>query len=117
MRWGNRHWRHFVSADLIHWEEKPIALFQRTTRDMMFSGGGFVDFNNSAGLGKGTQFVAFTSTERGECLASSKDGGMTFTRNPVRTAIRTLPKKWNRSEAVARCMPHRRSATCRVGGA
>lgn len=84
--WGNMHWGHFVSTDLIHWEEQPIALYQKTTRDMMFSGGGFVDFNNSAGLGKGTLFVAFTSTGRGECLAYSNDGGLTFTEleeNPV----------------------------------
>jgi fructan beta-fructosidase len=84
--WGNMHWGHFESTDLIHWEEKPIVLFQKTTQDMAFSGGGFVDTGNSAGLGENTLFVAFTSTGRGECLAYSKDGGMTFTEleeNPV----------------------------------
>lgn len=84
--WGNMHWGHFESVDMIHWKERPIALYQKTQRDMMFSGGGFVDINNSSGLGKGTQFVAFTSTGRGECLAYSKDGGITFTElagNPV----------------------------------
>jgi sucrose-6-phosphate hydrolase SacC (GH32 family) len=50
--WGNMHWGHFESKDLIHWVEQPIALFQHTTKDMAFSGGGFVDFNDSAGLGK-----------------------------------------------------------------
>lgn len=84
--WGNMHWGHLQSPDLIHWEEKPITLFQNTVADMMFSGGGFVDFNNSSGLGKNTQFIAFTSTGRGECLAYSTDGGLTFTEieeNPV----------------------------------
>lgn len=84
--WGNMHWGHFESTDLIHWAEKPASLFQKTTKDMAFSGGGFVDFNNTAGLGKDTLFVAFTSTGRGECLAYSKDGGITFTEiaeNPV----------------------------------
>ena len=84
--WGNMHWGHWESADLIHWEEKPIALYQKTAGDMAFSGGGFVDFNNSAGLGKNTLFVAFTSTGRGECLAYSVDGGVSFTEleeNPV----------------------------------
>ena len=80
--WGNMHWGHLESADLIHWEEKPIALYQRTVGDMAFSGAGFVDFNNSAGLGEGTQFAAFTSTGRGECLIYSKDGGLTFTELP-----------------------------------
>ena len=86
IRWGNMHWGHWSSSNLVHWIEHPIALFQRTTGDMMFSGGGFIDFNNSAGLGKGTQFAAFTSTGRGECLAYSTDGGLTFAEleeNPV----------------------------------
>jgi fructan beta-fructosidase len=86
IQWGNMHWGHFESTDLVHWKERPIALFQKTVQDMAFSGGGFVDFNNSAGLGKNTMFVAFTSTGRGECLAYTKDGGLTFTEleeNPV----------------------------------
>ena len=86
--WGNMHWGHFVSTDLIHWEEKPIALFQRTIADMAFSGGGFVDKNDTAGLGKDTLFVAFTSTERGECLAYSKDGGMTLTELPENPVVK-----------------------------
>ena len=86
--WGNMHWGHFESTDLIHWEEKPIALFQKTTKDMAFSGGGFVDFNNSAGLGTNTLFIAFTSTGRGECLAYSKDGGQTFTELPENPVVK-----------------------------
>ena len=81
------HWGHFESTDLIHWKETPIALFQKTIADMMFSGGGFVDFNNSAGLGKNTQFAAFTSTGRGECLAYSRDGGLTFTELPENPVV------------------------------
>ncbi len=87
--WGNMHWGHFESTDLVHWEEKPIALFQKTVKDMVFSGGGFVDFNNSAGLGANTQFAAFTSTGRGgECLAYSKDGGLTFTELPGNPVVK-----------------------------
>ena len=86
IQWGNMHWGHLESTDLVHWEEKPIALYQQKVSDMAFSGNGFIDFNNSSGLGKGTQFAAYTSTGRGECLAYSKDGGLTFTdipENPV----------------------------------
>ena len=86
--WGNMHWGHLESADLVHWEEKPIALYQRTTRDMAFSGGGFVDHNNSAGLDKETLFIAFTSTGRGECLAYSKNGGLTFTELPENPVVK-----------------------------
>ena len=88
INWGNMHWNHLESADLIHWEEKPIALYQRTTGDMMFSGGGFVDFNNSAGLGKNVLFAAFTSTGRGECLAFSTDNGLTFTELPENPVVK-----------------------------
>ena len=86
IEWGNMHWGHFQSTDLIHWDEKLIALFQKTVGDAAFSGGGFVDRDNTAGLGINTLFIAFTSTGRGECLAYSKDGGQTFTEieeNPV----------------------------------
>ena len=87
--WGNMHWGHFESTDLIHWKEQPIALYQKTTKDMVFSGGGFVDFNNSSGLGANTQFAAFTSTGRGgECLAYSKDGGLTFTELPENPVVK-----------------------------
>jgi fructan beta-fructosidase len=84
--WGNMHWGHFESTDLIHWTEQPIVFYQRTVADMAFSGGGFVDVDNTSGLGGNTLFVAFTSTGRGECLAYSNDGGKTFTEldeNPV----------------------------------
>jgi fructan beta-fructosidase len=84
--WGNMHWGHMESGDLLHWEEKPIALYQNTVKDRAYSGSGFVDVSNSAGKGAGTLFVAFTSTGRGECLAYSKDGGLSFTElneNPV----------------------------------
>ena len=86
IKWGNMHWGHLESADLIHWEEKPIALYQKTLADMAYSGNGFVDVDNSAGLGKGTQFAAYTSTARGECIVFSQDGGLTFREieeNPV----------------------------------
>ena len=55
---------------------------------MAFSGGGFVDSLGSAGLGKNTLFVAFTSTGRGECLAYSKDGGVTFTELPENPVVK-----------------------------
>ena len=93
--WGNMHWGHYTSPDLVAWTERPVALFQRTPDDAAFSGGGFVDHRNSAGLGAGTPFVAFTSTGRGECLAYSTDGGETFAElpeNPVVEHVGRDPK-------------------------
>jgi len=88
IQWGNMHWGHLESTDLIHWAEKPIALYQKTVRDMAFSGGGFIDHGDTAGLGKDTLFVAFTSTGRGECLAYSKDSGLTFTELPENPVVK-----------------------------
>jgi len=89
IQWGNMHWGHLESTDLVHWKEKPIALYQRTVGDMAFSGAGFIDFNNSAGFGQGTQFAAFTSTGRGgECVVYSKDGGLTFSELPENPVVK-----------------------------
>ncbi|MFH5804072.1 glycoside hydrolase family 32 protein [Alienimonas sp. DA493] len=94
IEWGNMHWGHYTSPDLTTWTERPIALFQNGPGDAMFSGGGFVDARNTAGLGAGRLFVAFTSTGRGECLAHSADG-VAFTElpeNPVVTHSGRDPK-------------------------
>ena len=85
--WGNMHWGHYSSPDLVTWTEHPIALYPNTPDDAMFSGGGFVDHNDTAGFGAGTLFVAFTSTGRGECLAYSEDGGVTFTELPENPVV------------------------------
>ena len=72
-----------VSPALIGGLVLIVMLIGFTVMQNAFSGGGFLDHNNSAGLGKDTLFIAFTSTGRGECLASSNDGGLTFTWTPV----------------------------------
>lgn len=80
--WGNMHWGHAVSQDLVSWKELPEALYQKSLSDMAFSGGGVVDFINTAGFKSGGEdpiVVSFTSTGRGECLAYSLDRGRSFT--------------------------------------
>ena len=69
--WGNMHWGHAVSADLVHWKELPIALYPRRFGDWCFSGSAVVDGKSLA--------AAFTSTGRGECIAFSNDRGRTWT--------------------------------------
>ena len=87
--WGNMHWGHAVSDDLVHWEQLPIAIYNKARGDFAFSGGAVVDEKNTAGWQQGTQppiVASWTSTGRGECLAFSNDGGRTFTEyegNPV----------------------------------
>ncbi len=87
--WGNMHWGHAVSRDLVHWEQLPIAIYPKAYGDWAFSGGALVDKANTGGFrtGKEDVIVAFyTSTGRGECLVYSNDRGRSFQEyegNPV----------------------------------
>ena len=89
VQWGNMHWGHAVSEDLVHWRELPIALYPQRFDDWCFSGSAIVDVNDTGGFARGGEppiVVAYTSTGRGECIAYSRDGGRTFAEfegNPV----------------------------------
>jgi sucrose-6-phosphate hydrolase SacC (GH32 family) len=100
--WGNMHWGHAVSRDLVHWEETGEALYPDAT-GTMFSGSAVVDWKNTSGFGGGTTppLVLFytaaggTSAESAgkpftQCLAYSADQGRTWTKfagNPVLAQI------------------------------
>lgn len=58
--WDNMHWGHAVSQDLIHWEEKDIALFP-DERGTMFSG--CAVFDRAKILGKNTAALFYTTTK------------------------------------------------------
>ena len=87
--WGNMHWGHAVSRDLLHWQELPTAIYPREWGDWAFSGSAVVDDRNTSGFKSGSDAVlvaAYTSTGRGECIAFSNDRGRTWTdydKNPV----------------------------------
>jgi len=87
--WGNMHWGHAVSKDLLHWEELPIAIYPARAGDWVFSGSAVVDAANTSGFRSGDEDVlvgAYTSTGRGECIVYSNDRGRTWTEyagNPV----------------------------------
>jgi fructan beta-fructosidase len=79
--WGNMHWGHAVSRDLIHWKELGEALYPRQYGDWCFSGSAWVVPDAGPRLA-----LAFTSTGRGECIALSGDRGRTWAEaegNPV----------------------------------
>ena len=81
--WGNMHWGHAVTKDLVHWEELLIALYPWTmAKDHCFSGSAAVDWNNTSGFQTDKEKVlvaAFTDTGCGEAIAYSNDRGLTWT--------------------------------------
>lgn len=88
-KWGNMHWRHSVSKDLVHWEHLAPAI-ARDTLGHIFSGSSIVDQENVAGYGAGNILAFYTSASdkngQIQCLAFSKDNGRTFTKyekNPI----------------------------------
>lgn len=96
--WGNMHWGHAVSRDLVHWKERGIALYPDES-GTMWSGSGVVDLMNTSGfqLGEEPPLVLIYTTagdtspqSKGkpftQCLAYSLDGGRTWSKyggNPV----------------------------------
>jgi fructan beta-fructosidase len=89
VNWGNMHWGHAVSPDLVRWKELGIGLYPRQYGDWAFSGSAVLDRANTSGWGsvaKPPLVLAYTSTGRGECIAYSNDNGRTwkeYDKNPV----------------------------------
>ena len=102
LNWGNIHWGHAVSSDLVHWEQLPDALHPDSL-GLVFSGSAIIDGRNLTGLGDGERkpiLLYYTAgggcsslsagKEFSQCLAYSTDGGKTFVKyagNPLIPAI------------------------------
>ena len=90
-KWGNMHWGHAVSKDLVHLEHLDPAI-ARDPVGHIFSGSSVVDKKNTAGFGKNAIIAIYTNNsvnhDEVQCLAYSNDNGRTFTKyegNPVLT--------------------------------
>lgn len=91
-KWGHMSWGHAVSADLLHWQELPVAIPE--TDHMIFSGSALVDWENVSGFGIDGKppLLAFYTTfdeaanRQSQHLAYSRDRGRSWTPyegNPV----------------------------------
>ena len=87
---ANMSWGHATSTDLVHWEEKDVALFPDET-GTKYSGSAIEDVNNVSGLqtGEHTPMLLFYTAagdrgliagrkKRTQGMAYSVDGGKTF---------------------------------------
>lgn len=93
--WGNMHWGHSTSTDLMHWNFEGCAIVPDAW-GTIFSGSCVVDHNNTAGFGKGAVVAFYTSAKatpwgdvQSQSMAYSLDNGKTFTKyegNPILTS-------------------------------
>lgn len=87
--WGNMHWGHATSKDLLHWTEHADVFRPWVQlRGAAFSGSAVVDVHNHSGWGRDGRaplIAALTDTDAGESIAYSLDGFQwsLFERNPV----------------------------------
>jgi levanase/fructan beta-fructosidase len=86
--WGNMHWGHSTSTDLIHWKDEGVALAPDVW-GTMFSGSCVVDKGTVVAMYTASRPTPFGGDVQAQCIAFSNDGGKTFTKyegNPVLTA-------------------------------
>lgn len=90
-KWGNMHWGHAISRDLIHWKEVEPTI-ARDPMGHIFSGSAVIDKEGTAKYGKDAIVALYTSASdkngQIQCMAYSTDGGYTFHKypgNPVLT--------------------------------
>lgn len=93
--WGNMHWGHSTSTDLMHWKFEGCAIVSDAW-GAIFSGSCVVDYENTAGFGKEAVVAFYTSAKstpwgdiQMQSMAYSLDNGKTFTKyegNPILTS-------------------------------
>ena len=93
--WGNMHWGHSTSTDLMHWKFEGCAIVPDAW-GAIFSGSCVVDYENTAGFGKEAVVAFYTSAKstpwgdiQMQSMAYSLDNGKTFTKyegNPILTS-------------------------------
>ena len=117
--WGDMSWGHAVSADLLHWQELPVALMiekdaQGEITQSFFSGSAVVDGANTSGLGSAAQpamVAVYTSVypqartlangrrvlagQQSQSLAYSLDRGRSWTQYAGNPVLALPPEKYH----------------------
>lgn len=93
--WGNMHWGHSTSTDLMHWKFEGCTIVPDAW-GAIFSGSCVVDHENTAGFGKEAVVAFYTSAKstpwgdvQSQSMAYSLDNGKTFVKyegNPILTS-------------------------------
>ena len=85
--WGTMHWYHMTTKDLVHWESLPIALYPDRDYEVICGccSGSTIEIDGDLYL----MYTAAQPERQRQCLAISRDGGVTFEKyetNPILTA-------------------------------
>ena len=104
--WGNMHWGHATSKDMIHYKEEEVAL-RPDSLGAVYSGSAIVDYDNVSGLKENENdpiilFYTAASSRFNQCIAYSIDKGKTFKKydkNPIIPFVTF----WNRDPKVIKC--------------
>ncbi|MNO44149.1 Beta-fructosidase [compost metagenome] len=92
-RWGQMHWGHAVSDDLVHWEELPIALYPDQEYEDSTQGG---CFSGCAVIKDDILYLIYTSVSdqfgQTQSVAMSHDG-VNFEKYSENPVIRQIPSE------------------------
>ena len=90
--WGNMHWGHAVSKDMVQWRELGDVLAPDSF-GAMFSGSAVVDWNNTSGFGTAEHppvvLIYAAAGSDTQCIASSTDG-VHFTKYSGNPAVKKI---------------------------
>ena len=92
--WGNMHWGHAVSKDLVHWNDQGDALAPDDAGPM-FSGSAVTDAADTAGFGKGAHVLVYTAAGKPHTqrVAWSLDG-RNYAKWPKAAVEGPLTQEW-----------------------
>lgn len=83
-KWGDIHWGHASSADLVHWQDEPIALAPSPGAD---AGGCFSGSFALVGGVPTLYYTGYTGERQVQCVATGSADLRRWTKRPARTIV------------------------------